>query len=263
VLGAGIVALPAVAGSEASPTVEAVNQGLYSHYWSPSQVSVMAGGVVSLRNLTTVSHGVEWVGGPAKPTCASGVPVGTTPAASGKEWSGACTFLEAGTYTFYCTVHGAEMTGMVVVNPNATVTTTTSTSSPPPTTTTTATPPPSAESLLAGPVSQALKLAKSQRGGSVRGSIDLSLTGAGGRLEIDLFAKRAALAGAKRPARARVGRLVRGPLSAARLSFSVKLDARARRALRRHRRLALTVKVTLTPVHGEPFTVTRAVVEHA
>jgi hypothetical protein len=33
-------------------------------------------------------------------------------------------------------------------------------------------------------------------------------------------------------------------------------------ALRRHRRLALTVKVTLTPQHGAAMTLTRSVVVH-
>src|SRR5581483_10921762 len=106
VLGVALALLPGAASStEPSPTVDAVNQGLYGHAWSPSQVAVATGGAVTLRNSTTVPHGVEWVGGPATPTCEKGVPVGTTPAASGKEWSGSCTFSQAGTYTFYCTVH--------------------------------------------------------------------------------------------------------------------------------------------------------------
>jgi hypothetical protein len=33
-------------------------------------------------------------------------------------------------------------------------------------------------------------------------------------------------------------------------------------ALRRHRRLALTIKVTLTPQHGAAMTLTRSVVVH-
>jgi hypothetical protein len=44
------------------------------------------------------------------------VPVGTTPAASATNWSGSCSFTQAGTYTFFCTVHGSEMTATVTVN---------------------------------------------------------------------------------------------------------------------------------------------------
>ncbi|MFI5005649.1 MAG: hypothetical protein ACHQE6_11620, partial [Solirubrobacterales bacterium] len=58
----------------------------------------------------------------------------------------------------------------------------------------------------------------------------------------------------------RVGRLVRGSLSAGKVAFVVKLDAEARRALRRLRHLTLSVRITLTPAHGRAVTVTRGVV---
>src|SRR3954453_210905 len=76
-LGAAVVVLPAVAGSETAPaSVTAVNsEGAYKgHYWSPSTVTVGSGGVVTFSNPSSeVSHGLEWTGGPAAPTC-SGVP---------------------------------------------------------------------------------------------------------------------------------------------------------------------------------------------
>jgi hypothetical protein len=154
------------------------------------------------------------------------------------------------------------MTGTVTVNANGTTTTTTTTPTTTPTTTTTTTPttpePPSGSPLVGGP-----SLRSSQRGGSVKGSLDISQAGAGDRLEVDVFAKSASLAKAKHTARVRVGRLIRSSVPAGRLSFSVKLDAKARRALKRHRRLALTVKITLAPLYGEPFSVTRTVIEHA
>jgi plastocyanin len=259
-LGVAAAVLPAIASSETSPTVDAVNTGLYSHSWAPSQVSVAAGGVVTLRNPTAVSHGVNWVGGPAKPTCDSGVPVGTTEASSGKEWSGTCTFAQAGTYTFYCTVHGPEMTGTVTVSPGGATTTTVTTT---PTTTTTGTTPspkteiPSGSPLVGGP-----SLRASQHGATVRGSLVISKAGAGDRLEVDLFASSATLAKAKHATRVPVGRFSRGSVSAGRQSFSVKLGAKARRALSRRHRLALTVKIVLTPFHGEPTTLTRTVVAH-
>jgi len=112
--------------------------------------------------------------------------------------------------------------------------------------------------LLRGP-----SLRADQHGSTVRGSLDISPTGAGGRLEVDLLAKAASLAKTRRSGAVRVGRLVRGPVSAGRLSFSVQLTPRAKHALMRHRRLALSVKITLTPANGVAVTVTRSVVVHA
>jgi hypothetical protein len=208
-----------------------------------------------------VNHGVEWVGGPAKPACTSGIPVGTSPAASGTNWSGTCTFTEAGTYTFYCTVHGREMTGTVTVNAAGT-STTVSTTPTPPTTTTTTTPMTPAEAASGSPLLGTPSLRSSKRDGSIRGWLEISKAGAGDRLEVDLFAKSASLAKAKQSTRVRVGQLARKSVSAGKVSFVVKLFASARSALRRHHRLALTVKITLTPSHGEPLTITRVVVDH-
>jgi plastocyanin len=264
VLGAATAVLPAVASSETSPTVEAVNEGSggyygESHRWSPAQVTAMAGGVVTFSNPTTVNHGVEWVGGPAKPTCSSGVPVGTSAEASGKQWSGTCTFTQPGVYTFYCTVHGPEMTGAVTVSANGS-TTTTMTTMPSTTTTTTPAPKPTPPSgpPFAGPPS----LPATQHGTSVRGSIDVSAAGAGDSLEIDLLAGNASIAKVKRAKPVRVGRLLRRSVSAGRQSFVVALDAQARRSLKRRHRLALTVKIVLTSPGGEASAVTRSVVQH-
>ena len=248
--------LPAVASSETSPTIDAVNGSAYTHYWSPTQVSVGTGGTVSIRNSTAVLHGVEWIG-PLKPECSSGVPVGTTPAASGKEWSGTCTFAQFGTYTFYCTVHGPEMTGAITVSAAGTTTTTTVT------TPTTTGPPAPGESPSGSPLLSGPSFASSQRGGAVRGSLAISGAGVGDRLEVDVFAKGAALGRGGRPARVRVGRLVRGSVSPGEVALLVRLDTAARRALKRHRRLALVVRMTLTPLHGNPTSVTRTVVAHA
>jgi plastocyanin len=114
----GLVALPAVASSEVTPTVEAVNKPTGGHAWEPPSTTVSEGGNVNIKNpSSSVPHGVEWRSGPETPSCTSGVPVGTSPAASGKNWSGSCVFRKPGTYVFFCTVHGSEMTETVTVKP--------------------------------------------------------------------------------------------------------------------------------------------------
>jgi plastocyanin len=469
-LGVALAALPALASE---PTIKAVNASLYSHYWSPSQASVPTGGSVTVENATTTPHGVEWRSGPVKPVCSAGVPVGTTASSSGPNWNGTCAFSKAGTYTFYCTVHGPEMTETITVttpgaptattglagavgeteatllgsvNPDGKATTyhfeygktegygtstseesagegsaaqvvsvpvgsltagtiyhyrlvaknpaetvfgadrTFTTSSPPAapsaatdaasavgeseatlrgsvgpngeattyffewgitsgygqvtselpagedhtvhselahltglaagavyhyrivaknplgTTpgadqmfTTEATPPPPPPppppspppSPSPGPGSPAptttpslpalttptpgslrpalgaqlgmVTLRSPQHGSSVKGSLDVPAAGAGGRLEVDLLARGAPVARAKRSATVVVGRLIRSAVLTGAVPFAVKLNARARGALERHRRLTLTVRITLTPRQGRAATVTRRV----
>jgi hypothetical protein len=98
----------------------------------------------------------------------------------------------------------------------------------------------------------------------VGGSVEVSQSGAGGRLEVDLIANSASLAKVrhKKPP-AVVGRLVRTSLSAGKVSFSVSLNAKAKSALRRHHKLALSVQIVLTPLHGAAVTITRSIVLHA
>jgi plastocyanin len=267
-LGAAVVVLPAVASSEASSTINAVNStGLYGeqhHEWSPASAPpVSSGGTVNFQNATTVAHGVVWEGGPATPSC-TGVPID-----EGKtNWKGTCVFTQPGTYKFYCYVHPTEMTGTITVTPNGTTTGTTPGGPAGTTTTGTATPPGAQEaggsggpsgSPLAGSASSAIRLARLQRGGAVRGAIAVSEAGSGGRLEVDLLAKRASLAGAPHAPLASAGRLVRSSLPAGVVSFKVPLNARATRALRAHHRLALSVRIVIRPLHGSPVTVTRPV----
>lgn len=264
-LGAASVVLPAVAGSETVPAIAAVNSGVYYHYWSPSQVGVNAGGAVTLSNPTEVAHGVEWHSGPATPNC-SGVPVGTSEAASASRWSGTCTFSQPGTYVFYCTVHHAEMTGTIVVSANGPTTTTTT--QPPPGEAPAATSTPLASGAPApdlggSPFAGASPVRLTARGRSVRGSLDVSPAGAGARLEVDLLLARASLASTAHLSLVRVGRLVRSSLPAGVITFGVSVDAAAKRALRVHGHLALIVRVTLTPVSGPAVTIARGVRLHA
>lgn len=271
-LGGATGLLPAIASSETSPTVEALNtpgSGLYAeehHSWSPATVTTMAGGVVRFSNSSEVPHGIEWRSS-LKPTCEEGagkVPVGTTAAASGTKWSGNCTFSQPGTYTFYCTVHGPEMTGTVTVSADGTTTVTTQAPPTSPPTTTTPAPTTTAPILTpAGPLLGTPSLSAKQHGTTVHGSLDVSPAGAGDSLHVDLLASRAALARVGHAKLVSAGHLLRTSVSAGRQSFSVKLSSTATRALRRHRRLALTVRIALTSPQGGTVTATRSVVLRA
>ena len=110
---------------------------------------------------------------------------------------------------------------------------------------------------LAGSASGAVRLASRQHGRSVRGSLDISPAGAGGRLEVDLLARSAVLASAGHSAQVRVGRLVRLHVRAGRVSFAVALTARAREALRRHGRLPLTARLLISAPTGASVTIAR------
>ena len=262
VLGTAVAALPAVAGSETAPTIEAINHpggGIYpeTHEWAPPSATVGTGATVTFQNNSaTVPHAVVWSGA-AKPSCAG------VPEAGATKWSGTCTFSQPGTYSFYCSVHPTEMKGSITVNANGTTTTTMSSGGTTTATTTTgSSTTQGAPAPAASPLQGKLTLATSQRGTSVRGSVGVSPAGAGGRLEVDLLAKRASLASASGAFRARVGRLVHGGLHAGKFSFSVPLNAKGRRALRRHGHLALRAVVQVSAPAAATVSQSRSVVLH-
>jgi hypothetical protein len=271
VLGVAVAVLPALAASSTAKLE--VNENCVEPNWpcwatpgssQPAfKTTVASGGTVTFVDQKTAAN-IAWTG--TAPTCEPSVPV----AAPKTGWEGKCTFATPGTYKFESSTLFKE-TGYtnidytkyeVVVEGSATTTGTTGTTGTT-TTTTTSTPSPSPESPLAGSQSQAVKVAKSQHGGSVKGSINLSKAAADDRLEVDLLTQSASLAKAKHNTRVRVGRYVHSSLSAGKLSFSVKLNAKARRAIKRHHRLALTVEIVLTPASGEALTITRSVTLHA
>ncbi len=268
-IGAAVAVLPALAAAPSEAKLE-VNENCVEPDWpcwaapgsgSPaSKVTIATGGEVMFTDHTSTPAAVVWTG--SAPAC-SGMP-----ASAMTGWEGKCKFEQPGTYRFESSTLWPEYTKYEIVVEGAasgTTPTTTTTTTTPTTTTTTApaTPSePSHSSPLEGG-SRALKLAGSQRGSTVHGSIEVSQAGSGGRLEVGLFAAGASLAKAGHPAQVRVGRLVRSSLKAGRVSLSVPLSAKGKAALRRHRRLALTVKITLTPQHGVAVTVTHVVVMHA
>ena len=151
-------------------------------------------------------------------------------------WEGGCDFSEVGSYPFVCDLH-SNMTGKVtVVAPGTT---------PPP-------PPPVA---LAA---SALRVTSVQRSYNVRGSV--RVRSAGSRLLARAFARRGALSGGTSRTQVAVGRQLRSSVPATRVSFSVPLSAAARRALRRSGRLAITLRLTVTPPAGTSYTAVRSVI---
>jgi hypothetical protein len=268
-IGAAVAVLPALAAAPSEAKLE-VNENCVEANWpcwatpgssSPaSKVTIATGGEVMFTDKASTAATLVWTG--SAPAC-TGVP---TSAMTG--WEGKCKFEQPGTYKFESSMLWPEYTKYeIVVEGAATGTTPTTPTTTTPTTTTPAPTTPSETSHGSGsPLeggSRALKLAGGQHGSTVHGQVKVSQAGAGGRLEVGLFTTDASLAKTGHPAQVRVGRLVRSPLQAGSVSFAVPLSAKGKAALRRHQRLALTVKITLTPQHGAAVTLTRVVVMHA
>jgi cell division septation protein DedD len=260
------------------------------------RVTIETGGTVAFSDEMGHEANIEWTSTPSgQPTCSSEVPVSPTLPKTG--WKGECTFSQSGTYNFesstlfndgptnftkYEIVVGGTGTGTTTTTTTPTITTTTPTTTTtttptPPTTTPTATTstqpsgggtsttttPSSTQTPLplgGGSPRATLALANAQHGDTVHGTVQIPSADDGARLEVQLLAQDASLAKVKRSASSRVGRLVRSSAPAGTVSFTVPLDAQAKRALHRHHKLALTVKIVLTPVHGAALTLTRSVV---
>lgn len=269
-LGVGAATMPALASSEAITSISAYDEpGIYGlHSWRPATATVLAGGVVKFTNpYPEVPHGLKFTGGTAgvTPSC-SGIPAAAGEATGATSWQGECTFTTPGTYTFICTVHPTEMKGTVTVEADGATTTTTTTTTPTNTTTTTTTTAPAApsmtpEALSSSPLQGKPLVRSSQRGGSVKGSLQVSEAGSGDRLEVDVFTQ--GTSPARHSTHVRVGRLVRSSVTAGRTSFVVKLGARARSVLAHRHRLVLSVRIVLTPPHGTAVSVIRSVLLRA
>lgn len=219
------------------PTIEASEEA-NGFAWRPASATVSSGGTVTFKNPSTlVPHGLAWRGGPETPSC-TGVPVDS----SGTSWSGACTFTRPGTYAFVCTVH-AEMQGTVTVSSGETTTESVPPYGQPPE-------PPS-------PI-KALRIPRNQRGSTVRGSLTLSSSATGGRLRLEVRARRAALSGGE--GTLVVGRLDRTHLAAGRIPLAVSLEQPARRSLRLRGRLAVRVRIIVSPPNAAAATRTLGVV---
>jgi hypothetical protein len=214
------------------------------------KVTIAAGGTITFVDMKTAAN-IAWTG--TAPTCEAGVPVAPTAPKTG--WEGKCTFTAPGTYKFESSTLWPEYTKYEVVVEGSAAGTTGEggpKTGPGPGTA------PAGEG-PASPLSGSPKISREQRGGMVKGSLQISGAGAGGRLEVTLIATAASLGGSGHATRV-VGRFVGASVDAGRRSFLVKLDAKARKVLELRGRLALKVEIRLAPVNGEATTVTRPVV---
>jgi hypothetical protein len=270
-LGAAVTVLPALAASPSEAKLE-VNENCVEPDWPcwatpgssrpASKVTIASGGSLAFADSKTAAN-IAWVGTP--PACEPAVPVAPAPPKTG--WEGKCTFATPGTYDFESStlfndgIDNYTKYEVVVEASNATPTGTTGAGGSTPGTTTSG-PVPAGETPTGSPLSGAPRISSSQRGSTVKGSIEVSKAGAGDRLEVDLIATTPSPAKTGQATQV-VGRFVSASVSAGQRSFSVKLNTKARRSLKRHHRLALKVKIALTPAYGEETILTRSVTLHA
>jgi len=112
---------------------------------------------------------------------------------------------------------------------------------------------------LAGTAAHAITIAARQHGAVFHGAVRVSRAGAGGRLQVNLFATRAAVTGARQRTTMLVGRLARRSVPAGIARFAIQISPAAKRALARSKHLKLTVTITLISPHGARVSATRTV----
>jgi plastocyanin len=223
--------------------------------------TIAAGGTVSFGYPSGMTfHNVDFdASQPTSCTQTSGassgsvppLPAGPTP----PSWTGTCTFNTPGTYSFHCDLH-TSMTGTVVVEGTSTTTsggTSSGGTTPVGTTSTGSTTSPTstgANSISPLP-SSAVTVARRQKGVVLRGSV----TTPAGPSQIVVTARVSNRLLAKhRPKRARqvtVGSQTKRSTGSGKTSFAVRLNASARRALHRRHRLAVDLRIVVTP-QGRP-----------
>jgi plastocyanin len=239
--GAGLAVAAASAGAEEPMTASITAKDSYfDNGTGGNAVRIAKGGSVSFGYPSgTYPHNVVF--DTAQPTACQDMP--PDPAPPG--WAGGCTFDAYGTYAFHCGLH-PYMTGKVEVpDPNPPPIGTTGPTGPSPTETGgELTPPP------------AVKLAQRQSGVVVRGSVG---TPAGpSTITVTALVARGALA--SRARLVRIGALTKHSIRTGSTSFALRINRAARRALHRRHRLALMVRIAVTPDAGTAFEKTVKVV---
>jgi plastocyanin len=271
-LAGGLAAGGALGAAPTTATVDAVDYAFVVQGGGGTTSTIALGGTVDFRYPSGGDeHNVRFTRDGVSCTQTDGVGGATnskvvpeTPEEQG--WAGRCTFSQAGSYSFICDVPEHDMTGSIVVVDERPATTDTGTgtgttgtqTTPPagpgpgttPTTPTATTPvvpkaPPSRV-----PPAPVITGARAQKGTALRGTI--AKGGDRSKVAVDVRATRGSVkAPGRRTALVSVGKTAAKTSAAGRLSFAIKLDARARAALKQRRKLTLDVRVTITlPVIG-------------
>lgn len=221
---------------------------------SPS-VTIATGGTVGFSYPTgSDAHNIVFTG-PRPSACVQTAGTAGTPppplpgTPQGPGWAGTCTFTTPATYAFVCGRH-SFMNGSITVPGGGTA------PSPPPAPPRPPPPPPPLTAAVRA--ASAVRLAAVQRGSTIRGSVQV--TSARSRLLARAFARRGALTGSAGTAQVQVGRQLRRSVGGTRVTFTVPLSPAVRRALRRNGRLAITLRLTVTPPAGAAYMTTRPVV---
>ena len=247
----------------ATASIVAIDNAFTLPGGGPANVTIAPGGSVtfsypsgeSAHNVLFTSlapAGCATVTGPA--AGATALPLSASPA----PWSGSCTFVTPGTHEFVCSLHGSAMSGSVTIPGGAPPPPPPVAPPPPPIAPPPPPPPPPASTL---PIAFGLSVASSQRGSTVRGSVRVRRSNASVRARA--FVRRSVVSGGRSTTLVLVGSRLRRSVSAGRVSFSVPLSATARRALRRDGKVAVTLKVSVSPPSGTSFRATRGVVMRA
>jgi plastocyanin len=252
-LAAGAVAAFAVSagaqgGGAQPPTAASVTAR--DNYWEVngapgSTATIATGGTVAFSYPSgSTEHNARFTSGP-QPSCTPALPA--TPAPPG--WSATCTFGTPGNYAFICDAHESTMQGTVeVVDPGTTP--------PPPPPAPPGTPPPSGDPGGSEPGSPSVKVARRQRGTTLRGSVTTAVDDS--RIVITALVSNRLLAGS-RPRRIRkvsVGAFRKHVATARKTAFAIRLRRVARRALDRRERLAVGLRIVITPPSGPATTKT-------
>jgi plastocyanin len=253
VLAVGVAAVGPVDAAAPTGTITAFDNGFEDPGTGASSTTITAGGTVTFSYPGGATfHNVDFLAmEPTSCTQTAGSMMGPVPplpaAPAPAGWSGQCRFDTPGTYAFVCEAH-PFMTGEVHVVESTTTTTTTTTT--PTTTTPTTTTPDGSPAPPAPPAPPKVSVPRRQRGAVVRGAVT---TPAGGsRIVVTASVSNRALA-RRRPKRVRqvrIGTQSKRSTGAGRTRFAVRLNAAARRALRRRHRLAVRLRIVVTPAGG-------------
>lgn len=218
-------------------------------------VTISVGGTVSFSSSTGEPHDASFASN-AVGCSVSGEPVAPRlPQAPSATWAGSCTFPQAGTFPFVCTVHSGMNGEVRVMSADGTPPPVDPGSGAPGLPGLPGTPPPAAPDgstpaiVTPGAASAALRpvfeFARTQQGAVVRGTI--ANAGPGATATVDVSVRRRDLSATqKSSAGVRLSRVTRKTDATGSATFAIALNAEARRALIRRKRLPVSIRVTVT-----------------